>query len=354
MKKIYFTLIIAVFATVGFSQITIVSDDMPVGGDTYLISQTTILGFNGDDTGENYTWDFTDLMPLAQDTIAFVDIGNAPIIYQIVFNNPLDPDNQASEGEIKDVLGDFQGIELQDAFLFTNNTNSKKEEVGFGATINSIPIPVAFENNKLLYNFPLDFDDSGFDDFNFALEVPNTAYIGQSGNLNYDVDGWGTLITSFGTFDVLRVKRIINQYDTIFVTSSGFGFGINREITEYEWLGKNTGISLLKITTEFGIVTSANYQDNLLIPVGINEIDSPISSFSIYPQPARGVFHIGFDQFPHSPIHVNIYDLSGKKIWSKIYQPTEKISIDDAFNKGIYLVDIKSGDFQKVKKLIIQ
>jgi hypothetical protein len=327
---------------------------MPSGDDSYLISQTSILNFNGDDTGGNYTWDYSDLMSLNQDTVAFDNINVMPIIYQIVFNNPFDPENQASEGEIKDALGLIQGVELEDIYMFSNNTESKKEEVGFGATINSIQIPVAFENNKLLYNFPLNYNSNASDDFSFSMEVPNTGYIGQIGSLDYTVDGWGTLITSFGTFDVLRVKRVINQYDTVFVSSSGFGFGINREITEYEWLGKNTGISLLRITTEFGVVTAADYQDNLLIPVGGEEIKSSISTFSIYPQPANGTFHIGFEQFPQSPINVTIYDLSGKKIWSNRFEPVQKISIDESFNKGIYLIDIKSADFQKVKKLIIQ
>ena len=354
MKKIYLTLLSFIFTLAGFSQITIDSGDMPGGGDDYLISKTSSFDFNGEDTGENYTWDFTGLIPLTQDTVLFDDISEIPFAYQFIFNNPFDPDNHASEGELKDGLDGLDEFEVADAYLFSNTTNSKKEEVGFGATLNSIPIPVAFDNKKLLYNFPLNYNTNATDDFNFALEVPNTGFIGQSGNLSYNVDGWGTLITSFGTFEVLRIKRIINQYDTVFVTSSGFGFGINREITEYEWLGKNTGIALLKITTEFGVVTSINYQDFLLDPVGIEEIASPISSFSIYPQPTNGRFYIGFDQYPQSQITVVIYDLSGKKIWGDQFVPVEKITIDESFNKGIYLIDIQSGDFQKVKKLIIQ
>jgi len=354
MKKIYLTLFSIFYALVGISQITIDSGDMPEGDDDYLISKTSSFDFNGEDTGENYTWDFTNLIPLTQDTVLFDDISDLPFAYQLVFNNPFDPENHASEGELKDGLDGLEGFEISNAYLFSNNTNSKKEEVGFGATMNSIPIPVAFDNKKLLYNFPLNYNSSATDEFNFALEIPDMGYIGQSGNLSYDVDGWGTLVTSFGTFDVLRINRTINQYDTLYISSSEFGFGINREITEYEWLGKNTGIPLLKITTEFGLVTSIDYQDFLLDPVGIEEIASPISSFSIYPQPANGRFYIGFNQYPQSSISVVIYDLSGKNIWNRKYDPTEKITIDESFNKGIYLIDIQSGDFQKVKKLIVQ
>ena len=354
MQKTYLTILFFLLITVGYSQITINSQDMPLGGDSYLVSRTPTMDFNSDDTGENYTWDYSDILAISQDTIAFADISDVPFTYQFIFNNPFEPDNMASEGEIQSSLGNFEDFEFEDGYLFTNTAVDKKEAVGFGATVNSIPIPVAFDNNHLYYNFPLNYSDNGSDDFNFELQIPNMGYIGQNGSLTYNVDGWGTLITSFGTFETIRVHRITNQYDTTFVNSSQNGFGINREITEYEWLGKETGIPLLNITTEFGIVTSVVYQDNLIIPVGIEEVKEPVSSFSIYPQPARGKFHIGFDRFPPSPIFVAIFDLSGKKIWSKRFDAIDKITIDEGLNKGIYLIDIQIGEFQKVKKLIIQ
>lgn len=354
MQKTYLTILFFLLIQVGFTQITINFQDMPEGGDSYLVSRTSTLDFNADDTGENYTWDFSDLLAISQDTVLFADISDVPFTYQFVFNNPFDPDNKATEGEIKDGLEGLESFDIEDVYLFSNTVNNKKEAVGFGATVNSIPLPISFDNNRLLYNLPMNYDNNGSDDFNFELEVPNMGFIAQSGSLTYTVDGWGTLITSFGTFEALRVKRVTNQYDTVYVSSSQNGFGINREITEYEWLGKETGIPLLSITTEFGIVTGVIYQDFLLLPVGIEEVKEPISSFSIYPQPARGKFHIGFDRYPQSPIVVIIYDLSGKKIWDKQFEPIDKITIDKAFNKGIYLIDIQIGEFQKVKKLIIQ
>ena len=354
MQKTYLTILFFLLIQVGYTQITINSQDMPDGGDSYLVSRTSTLDFNADDTGENYTWDFSDLLAISQDTFAFDNISDVPTIYQFIFNNPLNPDNKATEGEFKDGLEGFEGFDIEDVYLFSNTASNKKEAVGFGATVNSIPLPVAFDNNRLFYNFPMNYNDTGSDDFNFALQIPNMGFIAQNGSLTYNVDGWGTLITSFGTFEALRIKRITNQYDTVFVSSSENGVGINREITEYEWLGKETGIPLLSITTEFGIVTGVVYQDNLLIPVGIEKVKDPISSFSIYPQPTSGKFHIGFDKYPQSRIVVVIYDLSGKKIWDKQFEPTDKITIDETFNKGIYLIDIQIGEFQKVKKLIIQ
>ncbi len=354
MKKTYLAFLFFLLIQVGYTQITINSQDMPSGGDTYLVSRTSTLDFNADDTGENYTWDFIDLLAISQDTITFSNISNVPFTYQFIFNNPFDSEHQATEAENRSGLENFEGIDLEDAYLFTKTESDKKEVVGFGATVNSIPLPIAFNNNQLYYNFPLNYNDNGSDDYGFEMNIPNTGYLAEDGSLTYNVDGWGTLITSFGTFEVLRVKKIKNQFDTVYVSSSQVGFGINREITEYEWLGKETGIPLLSISTEFGIVTSVVYQDNLLDPVGIEVVKETISSFSIYPQPTSGKFHIGFDRYPQSPIIVVIYDLSGKKIWEKQFEPIEKITVDESFNKGIYLVDIQIAGFQKVKKLIIQ
>jgi len=354
MIRIYFTLSILLFSRIIIGQITITSDDMPSPGDSYLVSRTTTLNFDPNETGPDFNWDFTDLIAASQDTILFNQVSSTPFFYQLVFNNPFDPTNQATEASPVNTFGFIPNIDLTDVFLFTKNSTPLIEQVGLGFTFNGLPAPIAYTDKRLVYNFPMNFEDTANDNFNLELDVPNQAFISESGTQNYVVDGWGTLTTSFGSFDVLRVQRTVNQTDTIFLDSLGSGFGITREITSYEWLGQDTGIPLLIITTEFGLVTSVVYQDFPLVTVGIDEIDEPVTSFSVYPQPAQSSFNIGFNKPPNQLIDVFIYDLSGKLVWSDTFNPGKKISIDENFNKGIYLLEIKIGGFNKVKKLIIQ
>jgi hypothetical protein len=76
-----------------------------------------------------------------------------------------------------------------------------------------------------------------------------------------EVDGWGNLITPFGTFATVRVKSTLNIHDSIYVDSLAIGFGFDRNIIEYKWLGKGYGIPLLQINEEGPLVT-ATYLDS--------------------------------------------------------------------------------------------
>jgi hypothetical protein len=75
------------------------------------------------------------------------------------------------------------------------------------------------------------------------------------------VDGWGTLKTPFGIFSVIRIKSLISQRDSLYIDSLGTGFPMQRTITEYKWLGKNSGIPILQISEE-GFSVTAIYRDS--------------------------------------------------------------------------------------------
>ena len=70
------------------------------------------------------------------------------------------------------------------------------------------------------------------------------------------VDGWDNLTTLFGTFQTLRVKSTLIEHDSVYIDSLSTGFPINRNITEYKWLGKGQGIPLLQVNEEGTLVTT--------------------------------------------------------------------------------------------------
>ena len=206
-----------------------------------------------------------------------------------------------------------------------------------------------------MYEFPLNFGDSGNDDYAFSIEVPGLGYLGESGNQSYEVDGWGSLTTSFGTFDVLRTKIQQNYEDTIYVDSNEFGISIPRELIIYEWLGENTGIPLLQITTEFGLVTSVVYQDSLQVATGINRLENASNDFIIYPQPAASYVTIAYENAPKSDVNVTIYDLSGKLVFKENYPSQKKIKVlTSNLNPGLYMLEVEADQRNKVEKLIIR
>lgn len=352
MKKAFIILIMVWPFLPVRGQITIENSDMPNENQSFLISQSADVSIDPDQSGPNFLWDFSDLMVLAQDTVSFISVDDVAFNYQLVFNNPFNPSNVATEVEVINAPGIIEGIEVDEAFSFTKTEGDKKELIGLGAGINGVSIPLAFEDNKLVYTFPLNFGQSATDTYNYAIEVPGLGYLSQDAVQSYDVDGWGTLVTSFGTFEVLRIKRIINQHDSIYLNSTGMGLAVDRVLTQYEWLGKNTGIPLMAIETEFGLINSIVFQDNLIV-TDVQALVS-INEFSVYPQPVRDVFYVGFDRLSGSEITVSIFDLSGKQVFRKEFTPALRLTIEPQLSKGIYLIEVQSGDFQNVKKLVVQ
>jgi len=355
MKKVYFSIYMLFHFVVSQAQITIGSADMPSQNDIYLVSNSILLSFNGDLTGADYEWDYSDLNSLSQDSLVYTSIGDLSFIYQFVFNNPFDSEFQATEGLSISEVDLIPNIDIEDAFLFTKNSSSKLEEIGFGVTFNGLPFPVQYEDKKTLYEFPLAYGDSSGDDFAFNVSVPDLAYLGEVGTRSYEVDGWGTLISPFGTFDVLRTRIEQTFVDSIYIDSTESGFTIPREQVIYEWLGEDSGVPLLQITTELGIVTSVIYQDSLQLSTSIAGLEAEKYALTIYPQPANDIVNIMLDKQSSDQIFIKIYDLSGKEVLAQDFIASQVIRLSvSQLNSGIYMMEVKSGTFNKVEKLILR
>lgn len=239
------------------AQITITSGDMPNIGDTLRVSTSAILfGQDPSLTGPGYIWDYSNLQPTAQTVERYVNPNTTPFLYQIVFN--LNVANLASPIEAIDFIPD---VEITDAYIFYKDNPTNYVRAGYAATIMGIPIPMKFDLPELLYTFPLtvaSLKDSSLS--NYSLEIPNFAYFSIERKRVNEVDGWGSLTTPFGTFDVLRVRSDFYERDSLYVDSLQTGFPIVRYYTEYQWLGNNQGIPLLSVTVE-GLMTTVRYRD---------------------------------------------------------------------------------------------
>lgn len=355
MKIIYLLLIFSFSITTLNAQISINSDDMPSENDIYLTSNSFILLFDEENTGEDYEWDYSNLVSFSQDSTSFIDLSDTPFLYQFIFNNPFDPSNQATEGQAINGLDLIPTIDIEDAYLFTKNSTSKIEEIGYGVTFSGIPLPIQYDNKKTLYEFPLNYGDTLVDDYAFSVSIPNLAYLGESGTRSYEVDGWGNLTTPFGTFEVLRTRIEHNYEDSIHIDSISMGISIPRSLVIYEWLGEESGLPLLKITTEFGLVTSVVYQDSLQITTDIIENEEELSAFSIYPQPANDYLTVELEKRPAKGFEVFIYDLSGKEVFTESFDAQKKVSITtETLRPGIYMLEIQMDSYRKVNKLIIR
>lgn len=336
------------YAFSSLAQVTIESFDLPQPGKSYIRSNSTATNLDLTQTGPNQIWDFRDLVRSSRDTIIFQDVSQTPLFYQIMFNNPLNPPYKASEArKSPDVnIGGF--LDLSNNYLFSQNSANTWNEIGIGTTIMGAPIPTQYSDIKTKLNLPLNYNDANSDNYAYLIQVPTFGTIGQSGTLNYVVDGWGILKTPGGTFNVLRVKTDIIKADTVYVNLIGIGTSIPSMETTYEWYTQNEGYPVLSVATQLGTITSVQFADDLT--TSITQQNFVIEKNSIYPNPVKGLLHL---RLTGDDLKITILDISGKVVMQPD-QLSPKVLDMSPLPKGIYFIKYTNSHTNEVQQFVKQ
>jgi hypothetical protein len=276
--------------TASHAQITLSSSDFPDANDMYLMSDAT--AFTGMDetlTGANYSWDFSQLSTTTtgQHTDTLFAVTSMNFIYQAVFGDfsfLQHRSNQATHGS------DFSlgtQIAITDVYNFYYNNSNDYHQSGFGAGINGIPAPTAYDPHDIIYKYPVQFGNVDSSASGYSVSLPNFLYYGVNRNRINEVDGWGTLVTPGGTYNVLRMKTTIHEHDSVYLDTLGFGYGFDLPVqTEYKWLAQGEGLPVLQINVAGGFVSSIVYKG--VNSSGITAVEKNIFDFTIFPNPVSG------------------------------------------------------------------
>ncbi len=357
MRKMTFTLALMLVVSLTFAQITINPDDMPDVGDTIRTSSAlTTGGVDYTLTGENFTWDFSTLGIVNQKVDTFVSVSSTPFLYQIIFLYPF-------VATIASPQPDFDfipGFEVTDAYLFYKETDNFFGMAGLGVNMAGIPLPLKFDDPDIYYQFPVEYDNIDSSIASFSLNIPELGFYSTERNRKNTVDGWGTLITPYGSFPTIRIKSELEIHDSIYIDSLGFGFPVNRSIVEYKWLGNGFGIPLLQVTVE-GLLTTVSYIDSLRNPLQIIKPQAFNNEILVYPNPCSSYLNV--EQLVDSPENysIELYNPEGKRIYF-----LGNIEVDAGMFKqrldlehlqlqtGIYFLKMYSSNHSLTKKIIVQ
>ncbi len=283
MKNFYLIVIclLSLFAN-GQTPITILSSDMPVVNDTIRYSTAATTGLNAAaiaaSTGANFTWNYSALVPTSQLLESFKSSLSTP--YALYFAGMVGYKRADSIN-----LGP---VTQKNVWDFYKNTSTKFTLEGTGFTTSGIPLASDYSDPDELYYFPLNYTDIDSGTFAVSTSIPTLGSYIQSGKRKNTVDGWGKITTPFGTFDVIRIKSVITETDTLKITFGGFPIPpipIPNNRIEYKWLAKGVHIPILEIivnTAGGGQVSSVKYRDQYhYIPI------TPVSNFiadNVYPR----------------------------------------------------------------------
>ncbi|MEO0405180.1 MAG: hypothetical protein AAF193_09945, partial [Bacteroidota bacterium] len=194
MRSLFFFAIAMVFVTVAHSQITITADDLPNTDSLYVRATAANPGqFDFTATGENFTWDFSELEQVNLNTTEFQEISEAPFAYQFLFNNPFDPEHVADMTIETEGFDTGQEITFDEFYQFFQKNDDAYSIVGYGTTISGIPLPAQTNPVDVVYDLPIEFENTHDSYSEWLIEVPDFATYKLKQDRSYEVDGHGTL-----------------------------------------------------------------------------------------------------------------------------------------------------------------
>jgi hypothetical protein len=347
------TLSFSLLAAALSAQITIGPGDMPSVGDTVRYVNTLPAGIDLDFTGAGVTWDFSTLEVGNEGADTVVSVTSTPFLYQFYFNNPfIYPDHDADIA-LRGPAFSFQALTVSNVFEYYKRDASGYRNVGFGANVNGLPTSVRRVPVDEVHVFPLNFGDSNVSPSSFTLEVPGLFNFTQDQVRTNTVDGWGTLYLPADTFEVLRVRSVLQREDSIYIAQFGQGISFPEpETVEYKWIANGMDLPVLFVTTVGGQVTQARFHYS---PSDVQTAvaERSANAAALFPNPATGTVRL------HAPAGVaslvTVVDAQGRTVLGELRMPTEgQLAFDiSGLAPGRYQV-IVTGEGRQVLPLVVQ
>lgn len=336
-----FLLFLAPFAA--FSQITIVQSDIPMVAGTFIWGRDTSSVITPGSQGANVTWDFSAFVPANTDTITDGD----PFIFT--------PDPLFSAANFVRTANTTNLT--TESFGFIDSTGMYA--VGHEATMNTQNYTahgLTFMNPMVVfYPFPFTYNDTRTMDYiqdQITTYVPASPYDSIKSiyhrTRTINCDGWGTLITPYGTHNTIRLQRIEISVDTTFNhTTSGWVLGsANSEVdTTYEWVAKNIG----SVATMRRSSPGYHYRFYKSGTTGIAAVHP--ASVKIYPNPVTGLLRVDAEL---AVSRLSITTLTGQEVF-RCEEVRNSMDIDlGNFAPGIYLLHAATADGKSIIQKIVK
>ncbi len=269
---------------------------------------TNPLLFSTGGNGASQTWDYSNLVLTTITPSQATVEATAPFISTFSTSNLI----------VKNTTGS------NNLYIYFLLSNSKLELLGIS---NSTNIIVDYSPNPLTqFDFPFTFNTTISDSYS-TINDPT-----QNNPFTIKYDAYGTLITPFGTFNnVFRTKKL----DGIF--------------PEYNWYEQNSNKALLSVIFgSTGINSVTFYQHNTL-----NITKFEINEIKIYPNPAKNLIQVSYEQNQNEVLSYNVNDILGRKVLSGQAENNAIINITELI-QGEYVLEFKNIDGYATRKKFIK
>lgn len=343
MKKIY-TVLLSVFALSAFAQPTITSSWVPTTGLQYREASLNATTISQGSAGTAVTWDFSSIDTISTTTFQYIHPATAPM-------SSLFP--TATDCAVTTDGSDYQYDRWTGTAYQIIGSVQPLSQGSSGYNIFTDPLD--------LFHLPATYNNTFTDLASYkSVQGGNfiDTFIGVE-TVNVTADGYGTLITKYGTFsNVLRFHIATSERDSDFLSHQIDLFSSDT----YIWLSPTIpGIYLASVShNTYQGVTQDGGSVAQIISTGVESLsDAGISSWSVVPQPItdKATIHIQNNGTDKS-CSIQIHDMMGRLIMESeesIINGSNEIPLSvTSLSSGMYTATIRTQGISDTKKLMVR
>lgn len=289
--------------------------------------------------GENVTWDFSNLVNQGSQNYLIVD--TTGLLGISLFEEP----NLAWKRGAQDIFDYYQ------------ISDEKLQSVGSYAFDNSY---FDYSNPITSVEFPIDILETYTDEYVFDYDLLVATGI-VTGNIDFQVDGYGTLIMPWGTVtNAYRVKFNVDQTE-VFDAGQGEQTSTYTSVN-YSWYAPGFPGEIMRITNGLLIISGQEVPNQFTqylseFGLSIGETESlDLKNFRVYPNPSNDIVTVQFDWSGAEDLNLKLYDIRGRVMiqnqlstqgQSQIIRTMDISSLP----AGYYLLVIESPEGVKTQKI---
>lgn len=317
MRSIFTLFMAMAVINFGFAQ-PVISNVIPNFGDQILQNQAD-GALDPGASGENVTW---DLSSFAVDEYSANYVVKAP--------GDVEGSDQFPDATVVWAI-DMVFMQMNAFMSFADN---KFTDYGVVTTSSGVLIGRTYDDPEVHFKHPLNYLDTGSDTYSGIVSSVGTES-NVSGETSYVVDGYGTLITPYGTYEnTLRITTTKVETLTVLGTEQ------TSDITETSWYSQDFAAPIYVISSivdsYMGTPLDSSKSSTVLVDyikaTGVDKIE-PNAMFEIYPNPASDYIVLNAEM--EGEAEIKVFSTDGKLVINKRVQKHDRIAVHN-LSSGYY------------------
>ncbi|HTF06106.1 MAG TPA: T9SS type A sorting domain-containing protein [Bacteroidia bacterium] len=285
MKKLFPTVILVSLCATAHAQITLNSSNGFAAGDIIVRgqnSQTLVPTIVPGNAGPSQSWNFTTVAHNYTDTMRVETLSSIPSQFSAPYPQSNLATHVGSATTYYDIgTSDANGIYTDGRVLYDQQFGIQDQH---------------YQNQSTFISWPMTYGtivyDTAYSDWSYASFGPydSTRQIFQSTTI-LEADAWGTLLTSYGSYPVLRLKRSSHYFIQISLhDSTGWSpmSSFSTDSRSYEWWTGMAGVGYPVVMIQMDYLQDTVDSHTILVDymTGLQNNFVPVNEMNVFPNPA--------------------------------------------------------------------